>query len=164
MAMRFFIVGIIEIIMTLLIILKNKNSILKKYIILTSIYGTLLISSVFLRLTFVEMALKSWGWIGYVLMYINSIFLSIAVDIMPTIIAYNKKHIDRLGIFLLDILLGWTVLGWIGAMIWACILNNKDKNISNNKYEDLEKLMKLKSSGVISEEEFEIEKTKVLRQ
>ena len=39
----------------------------------------------------------------------------------------------------------------------------KNKNTTNNKYEDLERLQKLKENGTINEEEFEIEKKKILR-
>ena len=39
------------------------------------------------------------------------------VYFLPAIIAMKDKN--ALGIFLLNLLLGWTVIGWIGAMIWA---------------------------------------------
>ncbi len=37
------------------------------------------------------------------------------------------------------------------------------RNIGGNKYEDLAKLQKLKESGAITEEEFNIEKQKLLK-
>jgi hypothetical protein len=37
---------------------------------------------------------------------------------LPTIIARHKA--DFMGIFLLNLLLGWTGIGWIVALIWAC--------------------------------------------
>ncbi|MDA7514208.1 superinfection immunity protein [bacterium] len=36
---------------------------------------------------------------------------------LPTIIGYNCKKAS--GIFFLNLLLGWTFLGWVGAFIWA---------------------------------------------
>lgn len=56
------------------------------------------------------------------------------------------------------------LLGVIGIIIVACIKNseNKKKIYSGNKYEDLEKLQKLKENGTITDEEFEIEKSKLL--
>ena len=33
-------------------------------------------------------------------------------------IGYNKKH--SAGIILLNLFLGWTFLGWLGSLIWAC--------------------------------------------
>ena len=37
---------------------------------------------------------------------------------LPTIVARNRS--DFAGILLLNLLLGWTVIGWIVALIWAC--------------------------------------------
>jgi hypothetical protein len=38
---------------------------------------------------------------------------------LPTIIAKARKNSNTTGIFVLNLFLGWTFLGWIGAMIWA---------------------------------------------
>lgn len=47
-------------------------------------------------------------------------FLILAlVYFLPAIIAMKDKN--ALGIFLLTLLLGWTIIGWIGAMIWAIL-------------------------------------------
>lgn len=45
------------------------------------------------------------------------IFGALALYFLPAIIAWNKK--SRTGIFLLNLLLGWTLLGWIAALIWS---------------------------------------------
>ena len=37
---------------------------------------------------------------------------------MPTIVGH--KHRNVLSIFLVNFFLGWTVIGWVIAMIWAC--------------------------------------------
>lgn len=36
---------------------------------------------------------------------------------LPTLV--SLKHRQQFAIFLLNLLLGWTVLGWIIALIWA---------------------------------------------
>lgn len=54
------------------------------------------------------------------------------------------------------------VLGIIGIIIAVCIKNKKD-TYKGNKYEDLERLNKLKENGAITKEEFEIEKAKILK-
>jgi hypothetical protein len=41
-----------------------------------------------------------------------------ALYFLPSIVAHNKRSFA--GIFLLNFLLGWTVIGWIFALIWAC--------------------------------------------
>lgn len=45
------------------------------------------------------------------------IFLSF-LYFLPAIVGHNKRSFT--GIFLLNFFLGWTVIGWIAAMIWAC--------------------------------------------
>jgi hypothetical protein len=37
---------------------------------------------------------------------------------MPTIVGH--KHRNVLSIFLVNFFFGWTVIGWVIAMIWAC--------------------------------------------
>jgi Superinfection immunity protein len=37
---------------------------------------------------------------------------------LPSIIAHNKR--DFAAILLLNLFLGWTVIGWIVALVWAC--------------------------------------------
>jgi len=37
---------------------------------------------------------------------------------LPTIVGHHKR--DVLGIFLVNFFFGWTVIGWVIAMIWAC--------------------------------------------
>jgi ABC-type transport system involved in cytochrome c biogenesis permease component len=37
----------------------------------------------------------------------------------PACVAALRKHHQQNAIFVLNFLLGWTVLGWIGAMVWA---------------------------------------------
>ena len=38
---------------------------------------------------------------------------------LPSIIALIKSKRDTLAIFLLNFFLGWTVIGWVVALIWA---------------------------------------------
>ncbi|MDR2046383.1 MAG: superinfection immunity protein [Clostridiales bacterium] len=45
--------------------------------------------------------------------------VGIIIYIIPTIIALSKRHSQRTGIILLNIFLGWTLAGWLGAFIWA---------------------------------------------
>lgn len=37
----------------------------------------------------------------------------------PTTIAASRKQPNTLAIFVLNLLLGWTLLGWVVAMVWA---------------------------------------------
>jgi Superinfection immunity protein len=37
---------------------------------------------------------------------------------LPSIISHQKQSFA--GIFFVNLLLGWTVIGWIVALVWAC--------------------------------------------
>lgn len=45
------------------------------------------------------------------------------VYFIPSIAASGKKGSD--GIIALNVLLGWTGIGWIGALIWALVAENR---------------------------------------
>jgi heme/copper-type cytochrome/quinol oxidase subunit 2 len=45
---------------------------------------------------------------------------------LPAIIAKGRRHNNATAVFFTDLLLGWTVLGWIVAFIWAMTANVKD--------------------------------------
>lgn len=38
---------------------------------------------------------------------------------LPAIVAYRREHPSFLAILCLNILLGWTIIGWIVALVWA---------------------------------------------
>jgi hypothetical protein len=50
-----------------------------------------------------------------------AVILSFALYFLPSIVAFARGHPNSLGIFLVNLIFGWTFLGWIAAMVWACI-------------------------------------------
>jgi hypothetical protein len=40
---------------------------------------------------------------------------------VPTLVAGWRGHAQTTAIFVLNLLLGFTVLGWVGALVWACM-------------------------------------------
>ena len=46
--------------------------------------------------------------------------LLLVVYELPAVIAHNRNHRQFFAILLLNIALGWTILGWIASLIWAC--------------------------------------------
>jgi Superinfection immunity protein len=47
------------------------------------------------------------------------VFGGIALYCLPLTIALARQHRQGGAISLLNLLLGWTLLGWVGALIWA---------------------------------------------
>ena len=50
------------------------------------------------------------------LLLIASIFI---FYFLPALIAFLRQHKNKLAIFLLNLLLGWTILGWVGSLVWS---------------------------------------------
>lgn len=48
-----------------------------------------------------------WGLICFILYF------------LPHIIAAARDHHNRIAIFCLNLLAGWTILGWFAALIWS---------------------------------------------
>lgn len=91
--------------------------------------------------------------------------------------AYEKSLTSTIIFLVLNIFIGG-LIGIAGAIydlvVRNYVLNNQNillgnattsynNNNNSNKYEDLEKLMKLKQDGVLTDAEFETEKQKILR-
>lgn len=39
---------------------------------------------------------------------------------LPTLIARSRKHPNILPIFLVNLFFGWTFIGWVISLVWAC--------------------------------------------
>ena len=91
--------------------------------------------------------------------------LLIAIYFLPSILGYNLRNFGS--IFLLNILLGWTIIGWIVALIWSVSKDKQEKIIvssaNNSVSNELLQLKKLHDDGVLTKQEFEIEKNKILK-
>lgn len=46
---------------------------------------------------------------------------------IPFLVALLRNHKAKLGIFVCNLLLGWILLPWVGALIWACNSNVNGK-------------------------------------
>jgi hypothetical protein len=47
------------------------------------------------------------------------LLFALVVYFWPTFVAVSNKKVDRLAIFVLNLLLGWTFIFWALAMVWA---------------------------------------------
>ena len=51
-------------------------------------------------------------------------FLIAGIYLLPTIIAFARKNPNKIAIMALNILLGWTFIGWVISLVWAMVNNN----------------------------------------
>jgi hypothetical protein len=42
------------------------------------------------------------------------------VYLLPAVVGFCRDHHNQLAIFVLNLFLGWTLLGWVLALVWAC--------------------------------------------
>jgi hypothetical protein len=47
------------------------------------------------------------------------VLLSLFVYFIPTLVAESRGHNQRGAIFILNLLFGWSFIGWVLALIWA---------------------------------------------
>ena len=59
----------------------------------------------------VDLILRIAMWVG--------IACGTVVYFLPACIGFNEKQEGRLAIFLVNLLLGWTVIGWIISFVWS---------------------------------------------
>ncbi|WP_369574203.1 superinfection immunity protein [Acidithiobacillus sp. IBUN Pt1247-S3] len=51
--------------------------------------------------------------------------MAIVIYFVPSIVAYSRGAQNFLAIFLLNLFLGWSLLGWVGSLIWALLDEKK---------------------------------------
>ena len=44
----------------------------------------------------------------------------LCVYFLPTIVASHRRHPSTIGIFILNLFLGWSLIGWVVGLVWAC--------------------------------------------
>jgi Superinfection immunity protein/Short C-terminal domain len=90
----------------------------------------------------------------------------VALYCIPSLVAYNRDHPSKMGVLALNILLGWTFIGWLGAFIWSLSGVSISANISlqptTSIATELEKLASLKDKGILTQEEFDKKKKTLL--
>lgn len=47
------------------------------------------------------------------------LIVALSLYFLPTIIALANNHHNAVAIFVLNLLLGWTLVGWVIALVWV---------------------------------------------
>lgn len=56
--------------------------------------------------------------LGFILF---AIIITIAGYFVPSLIAFHYNAPNKLFILLVNIVIGWTIIGWVGAFLWAIL-------------------------------------------
>lgn len=51
---------------------------------------------------------------------------AVFVYLLPALVALQRKHANITAICVLNILVGWSFIGWVAALVWA-LVNSGDK-------------------------------------
>lgn len=57
---------------------------------------------------------------------------SVVLYFLPTIVARQRGHLNTTSITVLNVLLGWTLLGWVAALVWAYSASGKAPSASSS--------------------------------
>lgn len=74
-----------------------------------------------------EVSAAASAFPGLILFVILAVF-TIAIYFLPTFVTWGSRHVNLTAIFVLNIFLGWTFLGWVLALVWACMDSQCRKN------------------------------------
>lgn len=58
--------------------------------------------------------------------FIPLMFL-VMIYLLPTVIAFTRKHGNLMPIFLVNFFLGWTLIGWFVSLVWSTTNNIREK-------------------------------------
>ncbi|WP_417490023.1 superinfection immunity protein [Maricaulis sp.] len=87
--------------------------------------------------------------------------------LLPTLIAVSRKHTSLGPIFALNLFLGWSLLGWVAALVWALTRPKPDEPVivetpQASTADELAKLAELRDKGILTADEFEARKKSLL--
>lgn len=49
------------------------------------------------------------------------LLIGLAIYLIPTWIAFGNHRRARGGVLVVNLFLGWTFVGWVAALAWACV-------------------------------------------
>jgi hypothetical protein len=60
------------------------------------------------------------------------VLVVVAFYLLPALVASYRKHPNTNAITVLNLLLGWSLFGWVVALVWACSAFSADASPSSN--------------------------------
>ena len=61
---------------------------------------------------------------GFILLFwLIRLIISLVIYFLPTAIVIHRKHRNKVPIIVLNILAGWSIVGWVAAFVWSFTSN-----------------------------------------
>jgi len=72
----------------------------------------------------VKYLVSSLALLGIIVLFVKAptvlvVLLGLAVYFLPSLVAIEQRKQNGTAIFVLNLFLGWTLLGWVVALVWA---------------------------------------------
>lgn len=110
---------------------------------------------------------------------VSSLFfiLAPALYLLPTYEAWKRDHPSLTSIALVNLFLGWSLIGWVVAFAWACKSQEQKVVVTQavaeppgspgspgalSTSDELRKLVALRDDGLVTEAEFQAQRAKLL--
>jgi hypothetical protein len=94
---------------------------------------------------------------------------SVGLYLLPTYEAWRNKHPNAASIALLNVFLGWSLIGWVVSLVWAFKHQDAPAPMMTPRAaqplsvtDELEKLASLLERGILTQQEFEQQKRAIL--
>jgi T4 superinfection immunity protein len=55
------------------------------------------------------------------------LILVVLIYMLPTLIAFGREHPHRMDVAVLNIIFGWTLIGWFVVFLWAALARPSDQ-------------------------------------
>ena len=55
------------------------------------------------------------------------LIIVVFIYMLPTLLAYGREHPRRMDIAVVNILFGWTLIGWFAVFFWAVLSRPADQ-------------------------------------
>ena len=106
----------------------------------------------------------------------TGLVILIILYFLPAFISGIRNHRNSRALCVANLFTGWTFIGWVICLVWSLTNQKAEKVITINNddssndpllkkpsiADELNKLVKLKEDGVLTEEEFQIQKENIL--
>ncbi|MBN6741407.1 superinfection immunity protein [Acidithiobacillus sp. MC6.1] len=68
---------------------------------------------------------------GTMIVITIGVLVSALIYLLPALLAFAMGHPHPWGVLLVDLVLGWTIMGWIAALVWALWQSADDGDFDN---------------------------------
>ena len=60
-------------------------------------------------------------------MEIITLAVMVGLYFLPGLIAYFRSHDNTVAIMMLNLFLGWTLIGWVAALVWSLLAKKPNR-------------------------------------